>query len=100
MTDKITAFVLEQAVTCSLLWRNQHDQAFPININESPAPFVTRSLVDRWRARLTEIGLKDSQITKELPPDSLRNISASGFKPHQEPRCGRFTTTHRVGLLS
>lgn len=81
MTDKITAFVLEQAVTCSLLWRDLHDQAFPININESPASFVTRSLVDQWRARLTEIGLDDSQITMELTPDSLRNISASGFNP-------------------
>lgn len=81
MTDRITAFVLEDAVTCSLLWRDQHDQAFPININESPASFVTRSLVDQWRARLTEIGLDVSQITMELTPDSLKNISASGFNP-------------------
>lgn len=50
MTGQVTAFVVEQAVTCSLLWRDLHDQAFPININESPASFVTRSLVDQWRA--------------------------------------------------
>ncbi len=81
MTDQITAFVLEQAVTSSLLWRDLHDQAFPININESPASFVTRSLVDQWRSRLTHIGLDDSQITLELTPESLRNISASGFNP-------------------
>lgn len=81
MTDRITAFVLEQAVTCSLLWRDLHDEAFPININESPASFVTRSLVDQWRARLTQIGLDESQITMELTPESLRNISASGFNP-------------------
>lgn len=81
MTDKITAFILEQAVTCSLLWRNMHGEAFPININESPASFVTRSLVDQWRARLTDIGLHESQITMELTPDSLRNITASGFNP-------------------
>ncbi|GGC74402.1 EAL domain-containing protein [Marinobacter halophilus] len=81
MTDQITAFVLEQAVTCSLLWRDQHDEAFPININESPASFVTRSLVDQWRTRLTQVGLHESQITLELSPESLRNISASGFNP-------------------
>lgn len=81
MTDKITAFVLEEAVACSLLWRDLHDQPFPININESPASFVTRSLVDKWRARLTELGLEHSHITMELTPDSLRNITASGFNP-------------------
>lgn len=81
MTDKITAFVLEQAVICSLRWRDMNGQAFPININESPASFVTRSLVDQWRARLIEIGLDDSHITMELTPISLRNISASGLNP-------------------
>src|SRR5690606_33584167 len=37
LTDSITAFVLEQAVICSLRWRDLNDIAFPININESPA---------------------------------------------------------------
>jgi diguanylate cyclase (GGDEF)-like protein len=81
VTDRITAFVLEQAVIYSLLWRDLHDEAFPININESPASFVTRSLVDQWRDRLTNIGLDQSRITLELTPESLRNISASGFNP-------------------
>ncbi|NMT63644.1 putative bifunctional diguanylate cyclase/phosphodiesterase [Marinobacter orientalis] len=81
LTDSITAYVLEQAVTCSLQWRDLSNEAFPININESPASFVTRSLVDQWRARLTEIGLNESRITLELTPDSLNNIHASGFNP-------------------
>ncbi len=81
MTDSITAYVLEQAVICSLKWRDLNDQAFPININESPASFVTRSLVDEWRARLTLIGIDQSRITLELTPRSLKNISASGFNP-------------------
>jgi diguanylate cyclase (GGDEF)-like protein/PAS domain S-box-containing protein len=81
MTDSITAYVLEQAVICSLRWRDLSDQAFPISINESPASFVTRSLVDEWRARLTLIGIDQSRITMELTPESLKNISASGFNP-------------------
>ncbi|PXX91882.1 hypothetical protein DIT71_08530 [Marinobacter vulgaris] len=81
LTDSITAYVLEQAVTRSLRWRDLTDEAFPININESPASFVTRSLVDQWRDRLTEIGLNESRITMELTPASLNNIHASGFNP-------------------
>ncbi len=81
MTDSITAYVLEQAVTCSLRWRDLNDQAFPISINESPASFVTRTLVDEWRARLTQAGLDESRITLELTPASLNNIRASGLNP-------------------
>ncbi|WP_152206278.1 putative bifunctional diguanylate cyclase/phosphodiesterase [Marinobacter changyiensis] len=81
MTDSINAFVLEQAVTCSLRWRDLSDEAFPININESPASFFTRTLVDQWRARLTQVGFGESRITMELTPASLNNIRASGFNP-------------------
>jgi len=81
MTNSINAFVLEQAVACSLRWRDLSEQAFPININESPASFFTRTLVDQWRARLTQVGLDESQITMELTPASLNNICASGFNP-------------------
>lgn len=81
LTDRITAYVLEQAVICSLRWRNLRDEAFPININESPASFVTRSLVDQWRARLTQLGLDESRITMELSPASLNSLHASGFNP-------------------
>ncbi|TDT41782.1 PAS domain S-box-containing protein/diguanylate cyclase (GGDEF)-like protein [Halospina denitrificans] len=81
LTDRITAYVLEQAVTCSLQWHDLSDQPFPININESPASFVTRRLVDQWQARLTQIGLDESWITMELTPASFNNIRASGFNP-------------------
>ncbi len=66
---------------CSLRWRDPSGESFPININQSPASFVTRSLVDQWRARLIEIGLDESRITMELTPASLNNIHASGFNP-------------------
>ncbi|GEN26356.1 hypothetical protein HVA01_00020 [Halovibrio variabilis] len=81
MRDKINAYVLEQAASCSLRWPDLDGEPFPININESPASFVTRSLVDQWRARLTHIGLGDSRITMELSPASLNNIRAFGFSP-------------------
>ncbi len=81
MTDSINAYVLEQAVTCSLRWRDLSGEAFPININESPASFFTRTLVDQWRARLTQAGLDESRIIMELSPASLANIRASGFNP-------------------
>lgn len=81
LTEAITAYVLEQAVMCSLRWRDPSGEFFPININQSPASFVTRSLVDQWRARLIEIGLDESRITMELAPASLNNIHASGFNP-------------------
>lgn len=80
-TENIAAFVLKQAVTSSIRWRDLHDEAFPININESPASFVTRSLVEEWRARLTQMGLNESRITMELSPASLNNIRTSGFNP-------------------
>lgn len=81
MTDGIAAYVLEQAVISSLRWRDQNGEAFPININESPASFFTRSLVDQWLERLTQVGLDESRITMELTPESLKNIRASGFNP-------------------
>ncbi len=81
MTDSIAAYVLEQAVTCSLRWRDLNDKAFPLNINESPASFFTRSLVEQWRARLSQVGLDESRITLELTTASLNNIRASGFNP-------------------
>ncbi|MFO8140305.1 MAG: EAL domain-containing protein [Marinobacter sp.] len=81
MTDSINAYILEQAVTCSLRWRDLRDEAFPINLNESPASFFTRTLVDQWRARLTRVGLDESRITLELTPESLDNMRASGFDP-------------------
>lgn len=73
LADSITAYVLQQAVTCSLRWRAPNGEAFPININESPASFVTRSLVEQWRARLAQVGLHESQITLKLTPASLNN---------------------------
>uniref|UniRef100_UPI0030D822E7 EAL domain-containing protein n=1 Tax=uncultured Marinobacter sp. TaxID=187379 RepID=UPI0030D822E7 len=81
LTDSITAYVLEQAVICSLRWRDRGDEAFPININESPASFVTRSLVEQWRTRLSQVGLDESRITLELTPASINNIHATGFNP-------------------
>jgi len=81
MADSIAAYVLEQAVTCSLRWRDLNDKAFPLNINESPASFFTRSLVEQWRARLGQAGFDESQITLELTQASLNNIRASGFNP-------------------
>lgn len=79
LMGNITAYVLEQAVTSSLRWQDQSGEAFPVNINESPASFVSRYLVDQWRARLTLIGLDESRITMELSPASFMNIRASGF---------------------
>ncbi|WP_341936836.1 putative bifunctional diguanylate cyclase/phosphodiesterase [Marinimicrobium sp. C2-29] len=81
MTDSINAYVLEQAVSHSLRWRDQRGEAFPISINESPASFFTRTLVEEWRARLKQVGLDESRITMELTPASLNNIRASGFNP-------------------
>ncbi|NMT65011.1 putative bifunctional diguanylate cyclase/phosphodiesterase [Marinobacter orientalis] len=81
MTDSITAYVLEQAVTCSLRWRDLNDQAFPVSINESPASFVTRTLVEEWRERLTQAGLDESRITLELTLASFNDIRASGLNP-------------------
>ncbi len=81
MTDSINAYVLEQAAACSLQWRDLNDEAFPININESPASFFTRSLVEQWRARLSQAGLDESHITMELTTASLNHIRASGFNP-------------------
>lgn len=79
--DSMNAYVLEQAVSCSLRWRNDKGEAFPININESPSSFSTRTLVDQWRARLAESDFDDSRITMELTPASLTNLRASGFNP-------------------
>ena len=81
MTDSIHVYVLEQAMSCSLQWQDPSGEAFPVNINESPGSFLTRSLVDEWGARLTRIGLDGSRITLELTPASLYNIRASGFNP-------------------
>jgi len=44
MMDSINAYVLEQAATCSLRWRDLSNEAFPININESPASFLPEPL--------------------------------------------------------
>ncbi|WP_166253656.1 putative bifunctional diguanylate cyclase/phosphodiesterase [Marinobacter salicampi] len=81
ITDRINAFVLEQAVASSLQWRAQGGEGFPININESPSSFFTRSLVDQWQTRLTQSDLDESRITMELSPVSLSNIRGSGFNP-------------------
>ncbi|MBL3558211.1 MULTISPECIES: putative bifunctional diguanylate cyclase/phosphodiesterase [Marinobacter] len=81
MTDSINSYVLAQAVNCSLRWRHLNGEAFPININESPASFFTRSLVDQWQERLTQADLNESRIIMELTPASLNNIRASGFDP-------------------
>ncbi|NMT64771.1 EAL domain-containing protein [Marinobacter orientalis] len=81
MANCITLDVLEQSITCSNRWRDLSDKAFPININESPASFVTPDLMDQWRARLTEIGLSGSHISLELSPTSLNNIHACAFNP-------------------
>lgn len=81
MPDRINAYVLEQAVTCQLRWRDLSGEAFPIHINESPTTFVTRNLVDQWRERLTQIGLNESWITMELTPAAFNVIHASGFNP-------------------
>lgn len=81
MTNSIAAYVLEQATICSLRWRDSNDEAFPININESPASFFTRSLVDQWQARLAQVELDEGQVTLELTPTSLNNIRASGLNP-------------------
>lgn len=81
MTNSINTYVMDQAKACSHRWRNLNDEAFPININESPASFFTRTLVDQWQGRLAASDLDGSQITMELTPASLNNIRASGFNP-------------------
>lgn len=81
MADRINAYVLEQAVTCSIRWGSHNEGPFPIHINESPASFFTRTLVEQWGARLTESDLGQGRITMELTPASLANIGASGFSP-------------------
>jgi diguanylate cyclase (GGDEF)-like protein/PAS domain S-box-containing protein len=81
LSARINGYVLEQAVTCSLRWRNQKHDTFPININESPASFFTRTLMEQWGARLTESDIDESRITIELAPASLTNIHASGLNP-------------------
>ncbi|MGX5914160.1 putative bifunctional diguanylate cyclase/phosphodiesterase [Aliidiomarina sp. Khilg15.8] len=78
-TDKITAYVLEQAVICQSRWRDLSSPEFSISINESPASFVTRSLVDQWRTRLKQVGVDESWITMELTPGSVNNLRTSGF---------------------
>ncbi|MDX1560401.1 MAG: EAL domain-containing protein [Marinobacter sp.] len=83
ITNSINTYVMDQAVTCSHRWRNMNDEAFPININESPASFFTRTLVDQWRGRLAASDLDGSRITMELTPASLNNIRASGLNPFQ-----------------
>lgn len=85
MTNSINDYVLEQAMTCSLQWRDQSDRAFPVNINESPASFLTHSLVGEWRERLARISLDESRITMELTPASLNKIRASGCKLVDSP---------------
>lgn len=77
MTDAMNDYVLKQAVTCSLRWRNERDEAFPININVSPASFFTQTLVSQWQERLAESDLDGSSITMELTPSSLTNIRTS-----------------------
>lgn len=81
LTDSITAYVLERAAICSRQWRDLNDEAFPININQSPASFVTRYLADQWATRLTRPGVSESRITMELTLASINNIHASGFNP-------------------
>ncbi|MEX1198241.1 MAG: EAL domain-containing protein [Pseudohongiellaceae bacterium] len=81
MRDSIDAYVLNQAVSCSLRWRNQGSEAFPININESPASFSTRTLVDQWRVRLMASDFGESRITMELTPTSLTSMRTFGFNP-------------------
>ncbi len=78
MTDSITNYVLEQAALCSSRWCDLSGEVFPISVNESPASFATRSLVDQWRAQRSRICLDDSWITMELTPASFNNIRASG----------------------
>ncbi|WP_166262134.1 putative bifunctional diguanylate cyclase/phosphodiesterase [Marinobacter salicampi] len=81
MADSINNYVLEQAVTCSIRWGSDNKDPFPININESPSSFFTRTLVEQWRTRLTESNLGKGQITMELSPGSLASVRASGFNP-------------------
>ncbi|MDK8465452.1 GGDEF and EAL domain-containing protein [Marinobacter sp. SS13-12] len=81
LTDSITAYVLEQAAICQLRWRELNEQELSISVNESPASFVTRSLVDQWRERLTKISADESGIMMELTPASFNNLRASGFNP-------------------
>jgi len=71
MMDSINAYVLEQAATCSLRWRDLSNEAFPININESPASFYRNPLWSNGKARLTQVSLDESRITMELTPASL-----------------------------
>lgn len=79
MADRITTYVLEQASSCSCDWRDPSGKAFPISINESPSFFSTRSILDRWRARRSNVQLDGSWITLELTPASFNNIRALGF---------------------
>ena len=81
MADSISAYVLEQAVTSSLRWRDPSGAAFPLYINESPAAFFTQALVEQWRARLTRTGLDKSRITMELHSASLNTLRTAGFNP-------------------
>ncbi|TVP53242.1 MAG: EAL domain-containing protein [Halomonadaceae bacterium] len=81
MTDSINTYVLEQAMTCSLRWRDLSDKAFTININESQASFFTQSLLEQWRSRLAKHGFDESRITIELTPASLNNIRSLDFNP-------------------
>ena len=81
VAESINAFVLQQAVNCSLRWRSPEGEAFPVNINESPASFFNQNLMDQWRARLTDSDFSESQITMELTPTFLTSIRRSGFNP-------------------
>lgn len=81
-TDDINAFVLEQVMICQLRWSELISNAFPIHVNESPASFVTRSLINEWLARMTQLGIDKSWITMELNPTSFNNLEASGFIPY------------------
>ncbi|WP_347332370.1 putative bifunctional diguanylate cyclase/phosphodiesterase [Marinimicrobium locisalis] len=81
MMDSITNYVLAQAAACSSRWRRTNASPFPININESPASFATRSLVDNWRDRRAEVDMEESRITMELTPASFNNIQASSHNP-------------------
>ena len=81
MADSIYAYVMGQAMTCSLQWHDISGEAFPVDINESPASFFTQTLVEEWRARLIQAGIGESRITLELTSASLNNIHASEFNP-------------------
>lgn len=80
-TDSISDFVRHQAAICACRWRDTKDEAFPVSINESPVSFLTRSLLDQWRGRLTYMSLDESWVTTELTASSFNNIYASGLNP-------------------